>query len=95
MDRERLIRERAHAIWEAEGQPHGRHDQHWDQARRDLDGADASPEAAETVTAATGDETPPADHVGTGETAPAAAKPTRAPRAKATVAPKRPRKAKT
>ncbi len=26
------IRDRAHALWEAEGRPHGRHQEHWIQA---------------------------------------------------------------
>jgi hypothetical protein len=30
------IRERAYHIWEAEGRPHGRHDQHWQDALRDV-----------------------------------------------------------
>jgi hypothetical protein len=29
---ENKIRERAYAIWEREGRPHGRHDDHWHQA---------------------------------------------------------------
>lgn len=30
------IRERAHAIWEREGRPEGRHDDHWRQAQQEL-----------------------------------------------------------
>ncbi len=30
---EERIRRKAHALWEAEGQPHGRDQDHWDQAR--------------------------------------------------------------
>jgi hypothetical protein len=30
------VRERAYHIWEAEGRPHGRHDQHWQDALRDV-----------------------------------------------------------
>ncbi|WP_207485726.1 DUF2934 domain-containing protein [Arenibaculum pallidiluteum] len=30
------IRRRAHAIWEAEGRPEGRHDEHWRQAASEL-----------------------------------------------------------
>ena len=35
MDEDR-IRDRAYAIWEREGCPDGRHDAHWEQARREL-----------------------------------------------------------
>ncbi|WP_081718334.1 DUF2934 domain-containing protein [Lutibaculum baratangense] len=41
-ERERRIRERAHALWEEEGRPEGRHDAHWERARQEIDGpADA------------------------------------------------------
>lgn len=45
-DRESRIRERAHALWEAEGRPDGRHDAHWSQAEREAD-ADPAPAPAE------------------------------------------------
>ena len=32
------IRARAHAIWVEEGRPHGRDEDHWHRARRELDG---------------------------------------------------------
>jgi hypothetical protein len=35
-DRERRIRERAHDIWEREGRPHGRHEEHWRQASQEI-----------------------------------------------------------
>ncbi len=37
-DREGLVRERAYRIWEEEGAPHGRDNEHWRQAERELDG---------------------------------------------------------
>lgn len=37
-DREERIRERAHEIWEQEGRPQGRHDDHWERATREVDG---------------------------------------------------------
>jgi hypothetical protein len=37
VDRQEAIRARAHAIWEHEGQPEGRHEDHWAQAERDHD----------------------------------------------------------
>jgi hypothetical protein len=33
---EHKVRERAHAIWEREGRPEGKHDDHWHQAQREL-----------------------------------------------------------
>jgi len=33
----RRIEQRAYALWEAEGQPHGRHDEHWQRAAREID----------------------------------------------------------
>ena len=35
-DREQRIRERAHAIWEQEGRPDMRHEDHWHQASQDI-----------------------------------------------------------
>ncbi len=44
--REQHIRERAHAIWEQEGRPEGRHDEHWQQASREIgEAADHVPRA--------------------------------------------------
>ena len=42
-DREHLIRERAYAIWQAEGTPEGRDQEHWARAEREVveDGAPA------------------------------------------------------
>ena len=37
MDRDEQIRIRAHRIWEEEGRPDGRHDDHWERASRELD----------------------------------------------------------
>lgn len=36
MDDEQRIRERAHAIWEADGRPEGREKEHWQRACREL-----------------------------------------------------------
>ena len=36
-DREDRIRLRAHQLWEAEGQPHGSHDEHWRRAEEEVD----------------------------------------------------------
>jgi hypothetical protein len=37
-EREDRIRQRAHAIWEAEGRPEGRHEAHWQQACAEIEG---------------------------------------------------------
>ncbi len=41
-DRHDRIRVRAHAIWEAQGRPHGADRQHWDQATREIDAEDTA-----------------------------------------------------
>jgi hypothetical protein len=33
----KLIEQRAYAFWEAEGQPHGRHEEHWQRAARQVE----------------------------------------------------------
>ncbi len=54
MPDEDRIRRRAHGVWEREGRPEGRHEEHWGQARREVEaeeggsspgptGSDASP----------------------------------------------------
>lgn len=47
-DRERKVRDRAYALWESEGRPAGRHDEHWYRAGQEVDtdgpaAADAEP----------------------------------------------------
>jgi hypothetical protein len=36
-DKQRRIEQRAYALWEAEGQPHGRHEEHWTRAAREIE----------------------------------------------------------
>ena len=36
-DREQRVRQRAYELWQAEGRPEGRAEQHWEQACRELD----------------------------------------------------------
>ncbi len=44
-DREHKIRQRAYGIWEEEGHPHGREQEHWHRAMREVEsGAPAQPE---------------------------------------------------
>jgi hypothetical protein len=38
--REERIRVRAYQLWEAAGRPEGQQQEHWDQARRDIDAED-------------------------------------------------------
>ncbi|TIT32077.1 MAG: DUF2934 domain-containing protein [Mesorhizobium sp.] len=40
-DRQERIRNRAHQIWQEEGQPAGHHERHWQQAAADIDREDA------------------------------------------------------
>lgn len=37
MDHDDNIRTRAHQLWEEEGQPDGRHEDHWKRAKEELD----------------------------------------------------------
>jgi len=41
-DRQERIRNRAHQIWQKEGQPAGHHERHWHQATADIDQEDAA-----------------------------------------------------
>lgn len=45
-DREQELRNRAYAIWEREGRPHGEHDEHWKRAQEEHEATDK--EAAST-----------------------------------------------
>ena len=63
-DREQKIRERAHQIWEQEGRPDGREQEHWERPSREVDAKEGSEGTP------SGDAPPP---TGTGSTgAPAA-----------------------
>ncbi len=35
--RQKRIEQRAYLFWEAEGQPHGRHEEHWRRAERQIE----------------------------------------------------------
>ncbi|HEY0525129.1 MAG TPA: DUF2934 domain-containing protein [Stellaceae bacterium] len=45
-DRENRIKERAHAIWERAGRPHGQHDRHWAQAEAEIADEDRNAKTA-------------------------------------------------
>jgi hypothetical protein len=88
-DREQRIRDRAHQIWQDEGCPEGRADEHWAQAER---------EVAEAAPAPKPDKAPAVKKAPAAK-APAAKKPAAKSAAKtagdAVAAPKRASKAKT
>ena len=54
------VEERAYAIWKAEGQPHGRHEEHWQRAEGEIaaEGA-AKPSRRRAPAAARKTVTPP------------------------------------
>jgi hypothetical protein len=45
-DREERIRQRAYAIWQSEGHRHGRHEDHWHRAEREIAAEEVGPGAA-------------------------------------------------
>jgi hypothetical protein len=42
-DREERIKQRAYAIWQSEGHRHGRHEDHWHRAEREIAAEEAGP----------------------------------------------------
>ena len=72
-----LIRERAHAIWQAEGYPDGRQDQHWQQAAAELAQAQADAVEGDEAVLASEDIVTPGQSDGMADPAPA--KKTKAP----------------
>jgi len=44
-DREERIKQRAYALWQSEGHRHGRHEDHWHRAEREIAGEEAGPGA--------------------------------------------------
>jgi hypothetical protein len=44
-DREDRIRQRAHEMWERDGSPEGRHEEHWKAAETEVDSEDAAGDA--------------------------------------------------
>jgi Protein of unknown function (DUF2934) len=36
-ERQKRIEERAYALWQAEGRPHGRHEEHWRRAAHEIE----------------------------------------------------------
>jgi hypothetical protein len=56
-EREDRVKTRAYAIWEREGRPEGRHEDHWHMASEEL-GSDSHPEARSLGSAAQSDLIP-------------------------------------
>ena len=50
-DRQDRIRQRAHEIWEQAGRPEGAHQEHWEQATAEIDGAAKPKKAAKKADA--------------------------------------------
>lgn len=48
-DRDERIRKRAHEIWEQEGRPDGKEQDHWERAERELSGSELPPLANAAV----------------------------------------------
>ncbi len=46
MQNEDRVRQRAHEIWEQQGRPEGRQEEHWAQARREVEAGSGSPPPA-------------------------------------------------
>ena len=58
-DREHQVRQRAYALWESEGRPEGRHDEHWHRANAGLgQDAPAAENAPQQQTAAVAETKP-------------------------------------
>jgi hypothetical protein len=49
-DLEKRIKERAYQLWEAEGRPHGKHEQHWQRASKLIEGDEPAPKAKQRRT---------------------------------------------
>ncbi len=93
-DQEDRVRQRAHEIWEREGHPQGRHDEHWRQALEELQGEGAQMDSLRGVSSDPAQDAPkrrrkPADDAATPATRPR--KP-RAPAAEGSDATPAPRK---
>lgn len=73
MDRHDLIRQRAHAIWESEGRPENRAEEHWKMASVEIENAAAGTEPFEgepkALSAKTGSAKPGSKSARSGKTA--------------------------
>ncbi|WP_374293757.1 DUF2934 domain-containing protein [Sphingomonas sp.] len=82
-EREKKVRDRAYALWQAEGEPHGRDQHHWSQAELELGADDADAAAEPADAAAEPADSPAADtpRTDTQASAPTAAEPADSPAA--------------
>lgn len=42
LERRQRIQQRAYALWEAEGQPHGMHEEHWHRAEKEVEAEESA-----------------------------------------------------
>jgi Protein of unknown function (DUF2934) len=73
MQNEERIRQRAHEIWEREGRPEGRHEEHWARARRQLEEEDGDRASAAPAAGGAPDDAPTVAAPGGAEATPAQA----------------------
>jgi hypothetical protein len=58
-ERQKRIEQRAYALWEAEGQPHGRHEEHWSRAAQQIEAEQAvAKRSSRRAAASTGSRLP-------------------------------------
>jgi len=81
MDREQLIRERAYVIWDAEGRPAGRDQEHWDRAVSEINAQTVEQPVESAVAVVTAQPTPAASEPTPTPSAAEPAAPARAKRA--------------
>ncbi|WP_188259555.1 DUF2934 domain-containing protein [Azospirillum tabaci] len=86
-DRAQRVRRRAHDIWEREGRPDGRHDDHWAQAEAEVDD-EIRAERQSEETESSAPDAPPKRRSKATAAKPAAAKPKAASKAAPKAAPK-------
>ncbi len=56
-EREQRIREHAHSLWEQEGRPEGRHEEHWRHASEAIDPAQGANGASDSTSGSVGTDT--------------------------------------
>jgi hypothetical protein len=49
VEKHKRIEQRAYAVWQSEGQPHGKHDEHWRRAALQIDAEENGHIAAKTA----------------------------------------------
>lgn len=94
---EQRIRDFAYQIWESEGRPTGKHDRHWEMARKlvEAENQEAAKPTVRNRKVTKPTEAPVSSEAETADAMPAAAKKPRAPRAAAAKVTKEPKEPKT